>query len=349
MNPSDFVLTNPQNSRIATLITSGTIRLGKVWDVATGESLWEHSYSYEPGQIQSIAPDFSPEGNYVAFHDGQSTITILNVETLPIVASRDIDIGDVYGNYKRFALGGMGESISILKAEPTSSRKHNRFRTRGTYIHVFETFGDVFEPDEDRRYIRYSNDGSQLILTRLSKRRSIQAFFGQHQDLNVDVYDFRSDKWQTSRRFNITESVLDISLLSGGLVNSDGKTLLALEYETISVLRRRVGQRSSREERLVVEMTMEGANEIRCMLSTHHNAFLSNGALVMVGPREGNEGGTRVRIWDNSSKDAPPSTYSVPTINYSTRLHRAVGFNGHQLALWLNDTTLSVVDVVPEE
>jgi hypothetical protein len=339
-SPDLVILTNTQNSHVVTVMRSGSTRLAKLWDAASGRQLWESMQEYTRDR-QSNLPDFSPEGNYVGFDNGGSAVTILNIATNPIQISREIDFGTVYGEYKRFALGNMGRDISILKARPSSSPKHRKFDTRGGCIHVFETPGDIFGTDDDRRNLRYNKDGTRLILIRLSK-----PFYSRHPHLIVDIYEFASDRWQTSRRFNMTESVHDITLLSGGLVSFDSESFLALEYRTGSIRKKNGIQLPWREERVVLEVALEGAIEIRCAPCTHHDAFLSGGCLVMIGQPVGNEGGTHVRVWESTSKDAPPTTFSA-TINYSTRYYKAVAFNSRQLTLLSTDKTLVVVNVDP--
>jgi|SRR5277367_869812 len=341
-SPDLAIITNIQNSRIVTVMRNGSIRFVKLWDTATGKQLWEHEHEYTDRERHWNLPSFSPDGNYVAFHDGGTTVTILDVTTLPIRASREVDIGEIYGKYKCFALGTMGRDISILKVQPSTSRKHERFDIKLGCIHVFEIPRDIFGKDDDRRNLLYSTEGTQLILTRLSKTR-----FGKYPDLVIDIYEFSSDKWQPSRRFNMTEVVYDVNLLSGGLVNSDARSFLALKYKTSSIQSNKRMQRPWREEQVVLEVALEGVMEGRCTSCTQKDAFLSGGCLVLVGQlqREGQEPCTCIRVWDDSSPNSQPTIYSAE-INYSTGLYQAIAFSNDRLTLLSMDGTLIAVNVV---
>src|SRR5215471_5726345 len=73
---------NRPNTHIATVNTQnnelGRIRVQQLWNAGTGELLWTHKHQ-ESSNLMTMFPNFSPDGRYVGFFDGQHRIILLDV------------------------------------------------------------------------------------------------------------------------------------------------------------------------------------------------------------------------------------------------------------------------------
>ena len=315
----DYVLTNSKNSRIVTVMKIGSTRYEKLWDAETGAFLW--------GQMQdrvsnhpSILPDFSPDGNYIGFHDGVSIFRILKINTIPVEIASEINVGNLSAKISKFALGRDGSSISVLKSKSNDVRKY----TKNENVHVFATPGDVFGRHDDRRCIRYSTDGSQVFLIRFSKPNSTLLWQTRDPSLIIDAYDFSSASWRAaSRSVVIPGTILEMRLLGAvKLLGSQNLSRLAIEFEE-----------STRETqgRFVAFVALEVDNTC-FMLSSDHDTFVSHGRILLVSKKKEPEKGIYIETWDGVQDHGFERIHSIPISCF--RYHcTAIAFNYKQLVL----------------
>jgi hypothetical protein len=176
----EFCTTNATNSRIAIVTTDKLTRVQQLWTADTLELIWTYQQRYH--STWNTWPIFSPKGLYVAVHDGNSTVFM--IDTLTMVEALKVEINSNFRGVLSLAVSDRRSpraqvALAAIEESPIFQKNYDRLK----YIPTFQR-SDVdimVVPSAPGRQtsLRYATSKDNLFVINLdmsSNRLSIETF-----------------------------------------------------------------------------------------------------------------------------------------------------------------------------
>jgi WD40 repeat protein len=297
------VAVNMSNTCIATVTTDYSLRLQQLWKEGTGELLWKCEQKYDPRW--KVYPSFSPDGQYVGFHDGAFSLLLL--DTSKVIEVVRIDCRFLDRPVQSFAIGPWGQCLAIAATQSHKfGRVLSKYFANDRSIDIVPVAGNESSPE-----LRYTADGKILFFTsllwtfyhgwNLGRRRWKKALTRRVNTFNV-LTGHRERRSASFRKVVDYDSVC-------GLLRIGQDTCLVLDVTNNKPGDRRFGflwrVEGRKEAHKILVVSSTGKVISKFLLVPGRQMIVSNGSITFV------DTDGEVRTWDGINVVTEPLAWSM--------------------------------------